>query len=253
MSSQSYLITLESVIEMSGTILSLVEPHPVCLVNNHYSQPLYLLSSSLDGTVKIYSPEDVIHGTGVFNAVATLQPHLIGSQGFWGAFWLQTLHHRYLFGYGYQGAMFKWEEENYSDSTIIDTFSLKPFLSGHFHSSRASFTRYGNLILSSSLDRTVRIWGREINSHHWEEVCRPVVHGYPVTGAVTIPDHFTNEGCSGMTNKEIGRLVTVNEEKKCRVFNNTLLNMITFNTLVDCYDSQHYHDDVKIDGIFVIS
>lgn len=250
---QSYLITLESVIEMSSTILSCVEPYPVIYEQSRYTQPFFLLASSLDATVKVYAPEDTIQGTGVFSALITLQPHLIGSQGFWGGSWLITPTERSIYAYGYHGAMFHWLETANENRETIGAMHLKPFLSGHFGPSRVAFTRYGNMLMSSSLDRTVRIWGRELsNKQHWGEVSRPIVHGYPVTGVVSIQDHYPKDGCCGMTNQEIGRIVTINEEKKSRVFNNTLLNMITLNTLVDSLDSQKYSEEVKIGGIFVI-
>ena len=235
---------------MSSTILSCVEPYPVIMNETHYQQPFFLLSSSLDATIKVYAPEDINQGTGVFSALTTLQPHLIGSQGFWGASWMIAPEKRSIFAYGYHGAMFRWNEAENEDPLRIGAMYLTPFLSGHFGPARVHFTRFGNMLLSSSLDRTVRIWGREVsNKQHWQEVCRPVVHGYPVTGVVSMRDHYTNEGCSEMTNLEIGRLVTINEEKKSRVFNNTLLNMITFNTMVDSYDSQKFSGNVKIGGI----
>lgn len=235
---------------MSSTILSTVEPYPVYTKDNHFMQPFFLLSSSLDASVKVYAPDDILRGTGVFNAIITLQPHLIGSQGFWGGSWCITPTSRHIIAYGYHGAMFKWTEREFSDQWSFNTLHLEPFLSGHFGPSRVAFTRYGNMLLSSSTDRTVRIWGREKGKNHWEEVCRPVVHGYPVTGVVSIQDHVQGVGCDGMTNREIGRLVTINEEKKSRVFNNTLLNMITLNTLVDSLDSQHYTGKAEIGSIF---
>ena len=237
---------------MSNTILSCVKPYPIRFIDGRFIQYYFLLSSSLDGTLRIYAPDDLIRGTGVFNALITLQPHLIGSQGFWSGCWLVNNNSRSIYAVGYHSAFFHYLEENISNEQSIGTFSLKPFLSGHFGPCRVSFTHYGNMLLSSSYDRTVRIWGRELNNlHHWEEVCRPVIHGYPVTGVVSIQNHTSLKNCCELTCNEHGRLVTINEEKKSRVFNPTLLNMITLNTLVDNVDSQQYQGHVKIEGIFV--
>ena len=236
---------------MSSTVLSSVEPYPVVLSQDlHYHQPFFLLSASLDSTVKIYAPENIDDGTGVFTTCITYQPHLIGSQGFWGGQWLVTSTRRHLFAYGYHGAMFHWEEdEDYSSYASINRMNLKPFITGHFNECKSKFSTYGNLIISSSLDRTVRIWGRELSEKkHWKEVSRPIVHGYPVTDVILIKDHHTNEGCCNMTNQEIGRLITINEEKKGRIFDNTYLNLITFNTMVDCVDSANYRDQVEIES-----
>ena len=238
---------------MSNTILSSVTPYPIRFIDGRFIQYYFLLSSSLDGTLRIYAPDDLIRGTGVFNALVTLQPHLIGSQGFWSACWLVTKATRSIYAVGYHSAFFHYIEESVPNEESIGTFCLKPFLSGHFGPCRVSFTPYGNMLLSSSFDRSVRVWGRELgNINHWEEVCRPVIPGYTVTGVVSIQNNIDLSNCCELTCNELGRLVTINEEKKSRVFNPTLLNMIAFNTLVDCLDSQHYQGHVKIEGISVI-
>ena len=41
----------------------------------------------------------------------------------------------------------------------------------------------------------------------------------------------------GLSNEEIGRLVTINEEKKCRVYETTYLNLFVLNELVESVDS----------------
>lgn len=118
----------------------------------------------------------------------------------------------------------------------LGSFVLLPFVSGHFASARAGFSRFGNLLISCSLDRTVRLWGREFSDGRWKEVGRPVVHGYPVTGVSWMEDHRGMEGLAD-SNEEIGRLVTINEEKKCRIFETTYLNLFVLNELVECADS----------------
>ena len=72
------------------------------------------------------------------------------------------------------------------------------------------------------------------------------MHGYPVTGAVTIIDHtqWEKEGEEEekeeekrvLGNEEMGRLVTINEEKKCRVYSSTYLNLLLMNQLVVTVD-----------------
>ena len=39
------------------------------------------------------------------------------------------------------------------------------------------------------------------------------------------------------SNTEIGRLVTINDEKKCRIYENTYLNLFVLNGLVETSDS----------------
>ena len=258
--------------------------------------------------MRVFAPES-IEAEGPFSPVVTLQPHLIGSQGFHGAFWQCGRGRREIFAYGYHGAMFRWREtkansmereassgemgansngtqsnsdqsnsdsnesksnslepetnsnetdsnsnENQSNSAKTEThsvatesnsieslyelgsFVLLPFVSGHFASARAGFSRFGNLLISCSLDRTVRFWGREFSDGRWKEVGRPVVHGYPVTGVSWMEDHRGMEGLA-YSNEEIGRLVTINEEKKCRIFETTYLNLFVLNELVECADS----------------
>ena len=118
----------------------------------------------------------------------------------------------------------------------LGLFVLLPFVSGHFASARAGFSRFGSLLISCSLDRTVRLWGREFSDGRWKEVGRPVVHGYPVTGVSWMEDHRGMEGLA-YSNEEIGRLVTINEEKKCRIYETTYLNLFVLNELVECADS----------------
>ena len=128
-------------------------------------------------------------------------------------------------------------EEEWRDSLYeVGSFSLVPFVSGHFASARAGFSRFGHLLISCSLDRTVRLWGREFCDGRWKEVGRPVVHGYPVTGVSWLKDHRNMDGLE-VSNEEIGRLVTINEEKKCRIYENTYLNLFVLNSLVESADS----------------
>lgn len=231
-------------IEVTQSIVSSVEPHPIALHNSHYYQPFILLISSLDASVKVFVPENIEAG-GPFSSVVTLQPHLIGSQGFHGAFWQLLSNRRNIFAYGYHGVMFRWVEnpnlEKQSEDTRspydnVSSFTLQPFISGHFDSARAKFSRFGHLILSCSLDRTVRLWGREFCDQRWKEISRPVVHGYQVNDVVWIKDHRPMNGLK-YSNTEIGRLVTINDEKKCRIYENTYLNLFVLNGLVETSDS----------------
>ena len=286
MADEPFSLILESVIEVSQTVVSSVEPYPVQLHGARFIQPFLLLTASLDASVRVFAPESV-EAEGPFSSVVTLQPHLIGSQGFHGAFWQCRGGDREIFAYGYHGAMFRWKEssnsieegansieegakmaENESNSIEnepkslepssnslenephsiespsnsiepfyhMGSFTLLPFVSGHFASARAGFSRFGHLLISCSLDRTVRLWGREHRDGRWKEVGRPVVHGYPVTGVSWLKDHRGMEGL-GLTNEEIGRLVTINEEKKCRVYETTYLNLFVLNELVESVDS----------------
>ena len=307
MADEPFSLILESVIEVSQTVVSSVEPYPVQLHGARFIQPFLLLTASLDASVRVFAPESV-EAEGPFSSVVTLQPHLIGSQGFHGAFWQCRGGDREIFAYGYHGAMFRWKEasnsieegakmaeneskmaeneskmaeneskmaENESNSIEnepkslesqfnsiepssnslenephsiespsnsiepfyhMGSFTLLSFVSGHFASARAGFSRFGHLLISCSLDRTVRLWGREHRDGRWKEVGRPVVHGYPVTGVSWLKDHRGMEGL-GLSNEEIGRLVTINEEKKCRVYETTYLNLFVLNELVESVDS----------------
>ena len=205
----------------------------------------------MDGAIHVFAPENPLTGSGLFPSILPLQPHLIGSQGFYGGFWNLFSDHRTVIGYGYQGAMFQWSETPFSfteDSLChLQSLYLTPFFSGHSASSQARFSRYGHLLLSSSRDRTVRVWGCETSfPSRWEEVSRPVVHGYPVTNVVWIQDHTSLDPDVGLSDEELGRLVTINEEKKCRVFTPTFLNLLLFNSLVITAD--HATHPIKIDG-----
>ena len=207
----------------------------------------------MDGTIRVFAPEDAMTGSGLFTSVLTLQPHIIGSQGFYGGFWNLFSDHRTVIGYGYQGAMFQWSETPFvfTKDTLchLQSLSLTPFFSGHYASSQVRFSQYGHLLLSSSRDRTVRVWGCEmVAPSRWEEVSRPVVHGYPVTNAVWIRDHSSLDPSVGLSDNELGRIVTINEEKKCRVFTPTYLNLLLFNTIVKTTD--HASHSIKIEGFF---
>ncbi|OAO16138.1 elongator complex protein 2 [Blastocystis sp. ATCC 50177/Nand II] len=257
-SESPFAITLESVIEVSSTIVSSAHPHPPLRTPSGLIQPFLLLTASMDATLKIIAPEDCLRGGGLFSTLATLHPHLIGSQGFWGAFWSVGSSPRRLFAYGYHGAMFKWEETlpAGAEPTALGSFSLLPFISGHFGACRAHFSRYGHLLLSASRDRTVRVWGRERGRRRWGEVSRPVVHGYPVLDAVCLRDHtpmaeMNNKEWdnSGLGNKELGRILTINEEKKSRVYGATYLNLLTLNTLVETADSAVFSGAVDVETL----
>ena len=86
MADEPFSLILESVIEVSQTVVSSVEPYPVQLYGARFIQPFLLLTASLDASVRVFAPESV-EAEGPFSSVVTLQPHLIGSQGFHGAFW----------------------------------------------------------------------------------------------------------------------------------------------------------------------
>lgn len=246
-----FAITLESVIEVSSTLVSSAHPHPPLRTPSGLVQPFLLLTASMDATLKIIAPEDCLRGGGLFSTLSTLHPHLIGSQGFWGAFWSVGGTARRLFAYGYHGAMFKWEETipAGTEVTTVGSFSLLPFVSGHFGSCRAHYSRFGHLILSASHDRTVHVWGRERASQCWGEVSRPVVHGYPILDAVSLRDHSTTDGLNGLGNVELGRILTINEEKKSRVYGATYLNLLVLNTLVETADSAVFSGEVDLNGI----
>ena len=192
----------------------------------------------MDGFVHIFAPEDLERETGLFTAVITLHPHLMGSQGFYGAFWDLRGNLRNLVAYGYRGAMFQWlggPTETPSNFSL----QLSPFFSGHESSCRAHFSRFGNTILSSSTDKTVRIWGREkTTAESWEEVSRPLVHGYPLRDTVSIDDPRGSSSSLQVDNTEIGRIIVIGEEKKCRVFEPTYLNLFVLNSLVETADKR---------------
>ena len=113
---------LESVIEVSQTVVSSVEPYPVQLHRARLIQPFLLLTASLDASVRVFAPESV-EAEGPFSSVVTLQPHLIGSQGFHGAFWQCRGGDREIFAYGYHGAMFRWKEA--SNSIEVEANSIE--------------------------------------------------------------------------------------------------------------------------------
>ena len=97
----------------------------------------------MDGAIHVFAPENPLTGSGLFTSILTLQPHLIGSQGFYGGFWNLFSDHRTVIGYGYQGAMFQWSETPFSfteDSLChLQSLYLTPFFSGHSASSQARF------------------------------------------------------------------------------------------------------------------
>ena len=113
MADEPFSLILESVIEVSQTVVSSVEPYPVQRHGARFIQPFLLLTASLDASVRVFAPESV-EAEGPFSSVVTLQPHLIGSQGFHGAFWQCRGVDREIFAYGYHGAMFRWKEASNS-------------------------------------------------------------------------------------------------------------------------------------------
>ena len=60
MADEPFSLILESVIEVSQTVVSSVEPYPVQLYGARFIQPFLLLTASLDASVRVFAPE-VMH------------------------------------------------------------------------------------------------------------------------------------------------------------------------------------------------
>ena len=157
--------------------------HPEILNdNNQLSQPMCLLSCSMDKTMMIWRPEresslwlnDVRvgevggHTLGLFGAQ-------FGPNG------------KSMLAHGYHGALHLWrnESENCDDGQWFPC----PTVSGHFRGVQdLTWDAFGDYVISCSLDQTTRVFSNLSATDEWFEIARPQTHGYDMNAICVLPN-----------------------------------------------------------------
>ena len=178
--------------------------HPrVKNADGKYTQPLCLLSASMDKTMMIWRPQEEENGVWI-NEVRVGE---IGGNtlGFYGG--LFSPDGQQILAHGYNGAFHLWTKNTESDH---ETWDPIPTVSGHFGPiSDCCWEPSGDYFLTTSQDQTSRIfstWAKPGSSEEvYCEVSRPQIHGYDIE-------------CGCFVNGKSHCFVTGAEEKIYRVF-----------------------------------
>ena len=166
------------------------------------SQPLCLLSASMDKTMMVWRPQEEENGIWINEVrVGELGGNTLGFYG--GLF---SPDGSQILAHGYNGAFHLWERNN----SVEHQWDPLPTVSGHFGPvNDCDWHSSGEYFLSISQDQTARIfstWNRPDSSgtcsEIFTEVSRPQIHGYDLE-------------CGCFINGKSHSFVTGAEEKVC--------------------------------------
>lgn len=167
------------------------------------TQPLQLLTSSMDRTMMIWEPHaesgiwiDKVR-MGEFGGLSGL----FGQMGYFGGYFAPggTM----VMGHGYHGSFHLWKYE-----TETNEWVPRVSISGHANAVMdCSWDPHQNYFVSTSVDQTTRLFAPWVhNQNSWHEIGRPQIHGYDLM-------------CMTFVNAEKEHvLVTGADEKVLRVF-----------------------------------
>lgn len=171
---KEYNVALESILTSHDGWVYGVHWHPAQFVNKKRSQPMKLLSCSLDKTMILWEPD---LGSGIWLESVRVGDVGGNSLGFYGC--------RFgpggeaLLAHGYQGSFHMWK---YSDKT--GNWAPRSAPSGHYSEvTDLCWDKKGRFLLTTSLDQTTRAhapW-KDGTEENWHEIGRPQVHGYDIS------------------------------------------------------------------------
>ncbi|KAK7508595.1 hypothetical protein BaRGS_00000161 [Batillaria attramentaria] len=194
-----YAVSLESVLSgHEGWIYSVQwQPHKMT-EEGKWSQPMCLLSASMDKTMIVWSPDI---DSGVW--VEQVRVGEVGGNtlGFYGG--LFSPHGNSILAHGYQGALHQWTRSK-------ELNAWEPAVTGGGHFAGIQDMDWdrggGNFVLTTSLDQTTRLhapWVLDGKYMGWFEIARPQIHGYDMQ-------------CLTMINRYM--FASAGDEKVARVF-----------------------------------
>ncbi|XP_068708874.1 elongator complex protein 2-like isoform X1 [Montipora foliosa] len=219
-SEKEFAVVLESVLTgHEGWIYGIDWQPAVRRDDGTFSQPMALLSASMDKTLMLWSPDE---DSGVW--VEKVRVGEVGGTtlGFYGGVFSPD--GLSILGHGYQGSFHLWNK------TLCEGDSRwEPgvAVSGHFGPVQDIDWDPvdGQFLVSASSDQTTRLhapWRQETSKSVWCEIARPQVHGYDMQ-------------CLSMLSRY--RLASGADEKVLRVFSAPRQFMETFRALCDVQDT----------------
>ncbi|KAG5332315.1 ELP2 protein, partial [Acromyrmex heyeri] len=178
---RQYDITLESVLCGHESWIYSLHWQPM-KTDSH--QTMKLLSSSMDKTMIIWEPTEIMDGMWT----ETVRVGEVGgnSLGFYGCkFDPDGLH---ILAHGYQGTFHIWK---YSQE--MNKWFPRPAPGGHFAEVvDLCWEPKGRFLITASVDQTTRIhapWKDDDLEELWHEIARPQIHGYNMTCLTMLSSH----------------------------------------------------------------
>uniref|UniRef100_A0A1B6DSR2 Elongator complex protein 2 n=2 Tax=Clastoptera arizonana TaxID=38151 RepID=A0A1B6DSR2_9HEMI len=176
-------VRLEAVLSGHDGWVHGVHWHPVITSNGKTTQPMQLLSASMDKTVIIWCPEE---DSGVW--LETVRVGEVGGNtlGFYGGFFSPD--GMSILAHGFQGAFHLWRK-------IGDVWNPSVTVGGHFNavSDIGWEPQQGHYLLSVSYDQTTRLHSPWLQNgddeDSWHEIARPQVHGYDLVCLSVLPGY----------------------------------------------------------------
>lgn len=183
---KQYDITLESVLSGHESWVYGVHWQPVKTDN---CQTMKLLSSSMDKTMIIWEPAEIMNG--MWTEAVRVGEVGGNSLGFYGCkFGPDGLH---ILAHGYQGSFHIWKY-----SREMNKWLPRSTPGGHFSEAvDLCWEPKGRFLITASTDQTTRIhapWKDDDLGELWHEIARPQVHGYDMACLAMLAPHIYVSG-----------------------------------------------------------
>ncbi|OXU23027.1 hypothetical protein TSAR_016606 [Trichomalopsis sarcophagae] len=172
---REYEIILESILSGHDAWIYEVHWHPAIEVNGKRSQPMKLLSCSLDKSAIIWEPSG---SAGIWSEIMRVGEVGGNSSGFYGCKFGPN--GKSILTHGYHGSFHMWNYQEKSQGWVPRTAP-----SGHFAGVvDLCWDPKGRYLLTASIDQTTRVhapWPQENGEESWHEIGRPQIHGYDMS------------------------------------------------------------------------
>ncbi|XP_046687231.1 probable elongator complex protein 2 [Homalodisca vitripennis] len=181
--SMELAVSLESVLLGHDGRVYGVKWHPPVLTDTGYTQPLKLLTASLDKTVVVWAPEAQ---SGVWLEEARMGEVGGNTLGFFGASFGPS--GSAILAHSYLGGFHLWykDEDEWRPTVVVG---------GHFDAvtDLAWERKHGRYLLTVSTDQTTRLHAPWVQSdcdkkYSWHEIARPQIHGYDLVCLAMLPN-----------------------------------------------------------------
>lgn len=182
---QEFEVILESILSGHDAWIYGVHWHPVIETNSSLTQPMRLLSCSLDKTAIIWAPSD---DAGIWSESMRVGEVGGNSLGFYGCKFGPD--GKSILTHGYHGSFHMWEFQE-------ESWKPRGAPSGHYDSVvDLCWDPKGRFLLTASSDQTTRIHAPWImdGQESWHEIGRPQIHGYGMTCVAILAPYMFASG-----------------------------------------------------------